>query len=173
MTSSKKKAAENEAAIAAFKDKQRRGEPSKMEYAFHELANKFDLLEGAEFDELVADIKKHGQREPSVLHEDKVLDGRNRYRACRAADIVPRYEMFTGGDPRAFVISANIRRRHLTFDRRCELARELLADAPTMSDRQVAATVKVSPTTVGKVRAEKEATGDVATVARQLSTVDS
>jgi hypothetical protein len=35
MTTNKKKAAENEAAIAAFRDKQRRGEPSKMEYACH------------------------------------------------------------------------------------------------------------------------------------------
>ena len=42
-------------------------------------------MEGAEFDALVVDIKAHGLREPVVMYEDKVLDGRNRVLACQRA----------------------------------------------------------------------------------------
>lgn len=53
-----------------------------MMLEFHPLANIFPLVEGTEFDELVADIKTHGLHEPIVLHEDQILDGRNRAPYC-------------------------------------------------------------------------------------------
>jgi hypothetical protein len=65
------------------------------------------------------------------------------------------------GDPYTYVVSANIRRRHLTAEQRRELIGKLIKAAPKKSDRQIAETVKASPTTVGTVRAEMEATGDV------------
>ena len=92
---------------------------------FHSLAELFPLIEGAEFDELVADIKAHGLIEPIVLHEDKILDGRNRYRACLAAKVEPKFAPFRGDDPVAFVISANLRRRHLDESQRAMVAAKL------------------------------------------------
>src|SRR5262249_24820544 len=64
-------------------------------------------------------------------------------------------------DPYASVISANIHRRHLTAEQKRELIAKLIKATPEKSDRQVAETVKASPTTVGTVRAEMEAKGDV------------
>jgi hypothetical protein len=65
------------------------------------------------------------------------------------------------GDPYARVISANIRRRHLTAEQKRSLIAKLIKATPEKSDRQIAETVKASPTTVGTVRAQMEAKGDV------------
>jgi hypothetical protein len=40
-------------------------------FEFHELANAFPLIEGSEFDDLVADICKYGQREPLLSSDAK------------------------------------------------------------------------------------------------------
>jgi hypothetical protein len=52
----------------------------------HPYAELFPLLEGRAFEELKADIREHGQREPIIIHNEKILDGRNRWRARAAAD---------------------------------------------------------------------------------------
>ena len=92
---------------------------------FHPLANLFPLIDGAEFDELVADIKLHGLHEPVVLFGGKVLDGRNRLRACEAANVAPTYTVYTGDDPVSYVVSLNLRRRHLNESQRAMVAAKL------------------------------------------------
>jgi N6-adenosine-specific RNA methylase IME4/ParB-like chromosome segregation protein Spo0J len=92
---------------------------------FHPLADIFPLMQGEEFDALVADIKANGQQEAIVLHDEMILDGRNRYRACMAADIEPVFRPFPGEDPLAFVISLNLKRRHLNESQRAMVASKL------------------------------------------------
>jgi N6-adenosine-specific RNA methylase IME4/ParB-like chromosome segregation protein Spo0J len=92
---------------------------------FHPLANIFPLVEGPEFADLVADIREHGLHEPIVMFEDRVLDGRNRLRACEAAGIEPVFTVYTGDDPVAFVVSLNLRRRHLDESQRAMVAAKL------------------------------------------------
>ncbi|MEM9151370.1 MAG: MT-A70 family methyltransferase [Cyanobacteria bacterium P01_F01_bin.3] len=91
----------------------------------HPLANIFPMLGEGELQELTADIRDHGQREPIVLHEGKILDGRNRYRACRLAGLEPQTTNYYGDDPASYVVSLNLHRRHLTESQRGMVAAKL------------------------------------------------
>jgi DNA-binding Lrp family transcriptional regulator len=143
------------------------------EYAFHPIANMFPLLEGGEFNALVEDIRAHGLQQDIVLYEGMILDGRNRYRASLEAGVEPRFrEMLFGSyaDAVAYVIGANILRRHLTAEQRWKLIEELLKAKPEQSDRQVADTTKSSPTTVGRRRRELEGEGAIPKVGTRTDT---
>ncbi len=54
-------------------------------------------------------------REPIYLYQDKIIDGRNRYRACMEAGVRPLYRSWDGTGPLVlFVLSLNLYRRHLS-----------------------------------------------------------
>ena len=83
---------------------------------FHPAADIFPLMEDEAFDGLVEDIRARGLQERIHLYEGKVLDGRNRYKACSLADkpILTEDVDDQVHDPIAHVLSMNLHRRHLT-----------------------------------------------------------
>ena len=139
-----------------------------------------------ELKELAADIARNGLQ--SAITIDKppngklsLLDGRSRLDAIELAGIP--FQLVAAGrngltlkverpgfpplsfahpkDPRAFVLSANVHRRHLTAEQKRDAIENRIKADPTKSDRQIAEAVKASPTTVGTLRAKMEARGDV------------
>jgi N6-adenosine-specific RNA methylase IME4 len=158
-----------------------------MTLEFHPLANLFPLLEGEEFDALVGSMKEHGYRsgEEIVLYEGKILDGRNRYRAACAADILaadlsaPAHDRYFvefpsdgfangtfGGEesqagPLAYVIDKNLRRRHLNESQRAMVASRVATLRPGESAalKQRSGSAKDGPSKKGK-RAKDDAAAD-------------
>jgi hypothetical protein len=161
-----------------------------QELKFHPLANLFPLMEGAEFDALVADIKANGLQEKIDLYQGKIVDGRNRYCALQQLGIDPSadakkyfrkaiYAHAVGGGiapheqnnddgVRAYIISKNIHRRHLDPETKIKILAQLVAAQPEKSDRQLAKEAGVSHPTIAKARREAEATGKALPVAKRV-----
>jgi hypothetical protein len=82
----------------------------------------FPMMDADELASLAADIKANGQRFPIVIgkFEDRevIVDGRNRFEACQIAEVEPKFEQLNGHDPKAFILSVNIKRRHMTAGQR-------------------------------------------------------
>lgn len=96
-----------------------------MEYEFHEYCLLFPQADQKTIDDISADIKVNGQNEPIILYQGKILDGRNRYLACRMVGVEPSFKEFTGDEPLQYVISKNLHRRHLNESQRAMLAQKV------------------------------------------------
>jgi hypothetical protein len=118
-------------------------------YKDHPLAALLPLLTQPELHELADDIREHGLLAPVTLFEGKVLDGRNRYRACKLAGVEPKFREFKGKDPLAFVLSANVHRRHLTESQRAMIA----ARVATMKEGRPSKTKTASREAVSQTEA--------------------
>ena len=91
----------------------------------HPVAEKFPLLFGREYEELVKDIQSHGQLHPVVFHDNQLLDGRNRLRACTELGITPKQTKWSAPDgvtAGEWIVSTNLQRRHLTSQQRAMIA---------------------------------------------------
>lgn len=99
-------------------------------YEVHPFAAAFPLIDGEEFEELTADIKRNGLREPIILNHDRtiLIDGRNRYRACEAASVDPVFETLGAhyDEPKILdlIVSKNLARRQLSAGQKALMALE-------------------------------------------------
>jgi ParB-like chromosome segregation protein Spo0J len=122
--------------------------------AFHPFADIFPMMDDAALAELAADIKAESQREPIHLWQGKIIDGRNRYAACKIAGVEPVIKSieFPGGDAEAlaYVVSRNLKRRHLNAPQRTEVIRKLreLPQWRDASNREIARQIGVDEATV-------------------------
>jgi ParB-like chromosome segregation protein Spo0J len=98
-----------------------------MKYQFHPVAEVFPLMNDEELDQLAEDIKLFGQREPILLFENQIVDGRNRYLACEQRGITPIVVEYAGSAEELIqlAISLNLRRRHLSEAQRAMAAGQL------------------------------------------------
>ena len=93
---------------------------------YHPLANLFPLIEGAEFDEFVADVRVHGVREA-----DLALRGARFSTAATANAPPPRRasrvptRTYEGDDPARLRDHLNLKRRHLNESQRAMVAAKL------------------------------------------------
>jgi ParB-like chromosome segregation protein Spo0J len=150
------------------------------EIPFHPIANIFPLIEGQEFRELAEDVRAHGLRESIVLHDGMILDGRNRFRACQAAQVDARFTVYDGADPVAYVVSLNLRRRHLNESQRAMVAARIAnlgegrpaqnAGAPLLGETPSIA--GVSQTAAGKMLNVSTASVERAATVRDHATPD-
>ena len=137
---------------------------------FHPIAEVWPLLPEPELQELADDIKANGLHNPIWRHRDgRIIDGRNRWLACRRAGIdcpSRSYEGQDGAELIAFVVSLNDKRRHLTVDQRAAIAAEIAnlghgqkkADtAAAVSQPEAARLMGVSVDSVQRARAVKRA----------------
>jgi ParB-like chromosome segregation protein Spo0J len=106
---------------------------SQLEYAPHPLAKLIPPMTTEEFRELADDIGKYGLNEPIVLFEDKILDGLHRAKSCAKSGVPPRYIEFADlapaireAGPLRFVITKNLKRRHLTTSQKSAVAAKLV-----------------------------------------------
>lgn len=94
--------------------------------AVHPAAALFPMLADGELRALAEDIAANGLRNPIVLYEGAILDGRNRLAACAIAGVEPDYVEYEGDSPTAYVVSVNLQRRHLSTSQRAAIAAEML-----------------------------------------------
>jgi len=93
--------------------------------AAHPAAKLFPLLEGDELQALADDIHDRGLLHPGVVFDGLLLDGRNRQSACEIAGVAFATERLRSCEsPTAYVLSANLKRRHLSATQRAVLGAE-------------------------------------------------
>jgi hypothetical protein len=148
----------------------------------HPAAELFPRVSEEELNVLTQDIQRHGLKTKITLWNDGIIDyvlnGITRLDALERVGIkffatethdgrcLPDFEYFScltdpALDPYAYVISANIHRRHLTAEKKHDLITQVLKARPELSDRQIGKMVRADKNTVAGDRADLEARGEI------------
>ncbi|MBR0732421.1 hypothetical protein JQ595_27090 [Bradyrhizobium japonicum] len=148
----------------------------------HPAAELFPMMDADELKALGEDIRKNKQQHDVVLVCDgefangrwSLIDGRNRLDAMEMVGlpVLDKDGFLDDGvrwcaikaaqcDPYAYVISANIHRRHLNVEQRQNLLIELIARSPTKSDRQIGKDIGVDHKTIARARTKGEDVGRI------------
>jgi len=113
------------------------------DYKFHPAAAIFPLLGEEELAEMAQSIREHGLRESIKLHDEQVLDGRNRLTACRLAGVEPRFEQAkVNGSVANYVFDMNYHRRQLTDGGRALSAARYKVELEREADERKKANLK-------------------------------
>lgn len=104
---------------------------------FHPIANLFPLMTEQEMDLLVSDIYAHGQKDPALIFEGAILDGRNRALACERLGRKLKTKPFNGSRQEALehVWSTNTVRRHLTSSQKAMITAERKVTDPDFAEQ--------------------------------------
>jgi hypothetical protein len=113
---------------------------------FHEVASIFPMMGDEEYQSLVADIQVNGLLEPIWIYQNKIIDGRNRYKACRELGIEPQFREWDGnGSLVSFVVSLNLKRRHLTSGQKGMIAVEVEQQLAVEAEKRMLAGKALDP----------------------------
>lgn len=133
----------------------------------HPVAEIFPRMPATEFAALKSDIAAHGLREPVWTKDGAIIDGRHRWRACEELGVECPVREYEGADLVAFVVSLNLRRRHLDESQRAMVAASLAnlgegrhsatASIEAVSQANAAQMLNVSRSAVQRAAAVREA----------------
>lgn len=94
---------------------------------FHEVVSLFPRMADEEYKDLVQSVREKGLLEPIWTYQGKIVDGRHRYRACQEAGVSPRFREWDGnGSLVTFVVTLNLKRRHLNQSQKAAIAADML-----------------------------------------------
>jgi len=114
--------------------------------------NLYREIKGEQYENLKNSIsKKYDDTFPVIVYENEILDGWNRYRACKELNIDPVIKEFYGDDEAAldFVLKSN-ERRDLTKDERAVMALAYLPLIETEAEKRKLSNLKQNNTEVPK-----------------------
>jgi ParB-like chromosome segregation protein Spo0J len=109
-------------------------------YQPHPHANVMPPMSTFEFESLKADILENGQQLPIQLLDNMILDGRHRFLACLQLGLPSKVETWTGKDSLEYVLSVNLKRRHLSDSQRA-LTAARFSTLPKGANQHTAAAV--------------------------------